>query len=133
MIGFTIRFLMEQSLENRSNNLISFYVNDSYYHTKNSQDESVIYSKTTRRDLILGQNYYRGFNRHPEETSFNDTLSIYIYQTSILDNNQWRNIIDKDLYLARYDLSFEDISKLENQLYFPPDERMGNMKIVYKK
>ena len=63
-----------------------------------------------------------------------DTLSIYIFHTDTLNQYTWEEVRDNYLILNRYDLSLDDLTKLNNkysvpEIPYPPNERMKNMKI----
>lgn len=61
-----------------------------------------------------------------------DTLMVFVFDgemmesASIVDGHkQW----DERMFLQRYDLSIEDLRRLDFQLHYPPTEAMRNMKM----
>jgi len=66
-------------------------------------------------------------------TMFNDlptdTLSIYFFSAATLNNFSWKDIKTGYKILRRYDLSLNDIKKLNNKVYYPPTPEMQHMKM----
>jgi len=58
-----------------------------------------------------------------------DTLMIYIFDEEVLKNNTWGNVIRYYLVLQRYDLSLQDLEKLNWKIYYPPTEAMKDIKM----
>ena len=58
-----------------------------------------------------------------------DTMSVFIFHTDTLNKFTWKEIKDMYLILKRYDLSYDDLVRLNNRIPYPPDERMKNMKM----
>ena len=59
----------------------------------------------------------------------NDTLSVFIFDAEVLENTDWEEIRDNYMILKRYDLSLEDLQKLDFTLYYPPTEEMKDIKM----
>ena len=59
----------------------------------------------------------------------NDTMSVFIFDSEILENIEWKEIRDNYMILKRYDLSLEDLQKLDFTLYYPPTEAMKDIKM----
>ena len=63
-----------------------------------------------------------------------DTMSVFIFHTDTLNKYTWEEVRDKYMILKRYDLSLDDLTKLNNkysvpEIPYPPDDRMKNMKM----
>ncbi len=58
-----------------------------------------------------------------------DTISFVVYDWEVLENTNWNVIRDEYKILKRYDLSLEDLQKLDFTLYYPPTEEMKDMKM----
>jgi len=58
-----------------------------------------------------------------------DTLMIYIFDEEVLKNNAWEDVINNYLVLQRYDLSLQDLEKLNWKICYPPTEAMKDMKM----
>ena len=61
-----------------------------------------------------------------------DTISFIVYDFKDLENLEWSVIRDEYKILKRYDLSLEDLKKLNFALYYPPTEEMKYMKMYPK-
>ena len=58
-----------------------------------------------------------------------DTISFVVYDWEVLENTEWEEIRDNYMILKRYDLSLEDLQKLDFTLYYPPTEAMKDMRM----
>ena len=56
-------------------------------------------------------------------------MSVFIFDSEILENIEWKEIRDNYMILKRYDLSLEDLQKLDFTLYYPPTEEMKDIKM----
>lgn len=61
-----------------------------------------------------------------------DTLSLFIFHKDTIAKYSWDEIRGDYKILTRYDLSLEDLKRLDFVLTYPPDERMNNIKIFKK-
>jgi len=58
-----------------------------------------------------------------------DTAMLFLFDDSVIENTDWK-IVEKDyLVLQRYDLSLQDLEKLNWKVYYPPTEAMKDMKM----
>ena len=67
-----------------------------------------------------------------EEIFFNlpkDTLSVFIFHTDTLTEYTWNEVRDKYMILKRYDLSLDDLRRLNFKITYPPNEIMDNIKM----
>jgi hypothetical protein len=58
-----------------------------------------------------------------------DTLMIYVFDAEIIENIPWSTIANGYMILKRYDLSLEDLAKLNWTITYPPTEEMKNIKM----
>jgi uncharacterized protein Smg (DUF494 family) len=58
-----------------------------------------------------------------------DTIVIFLFDAYTLENNAWDTIVKRYMVLQRYDLSLQDLQKLEWMLPFPPTETMKHMRM----
>jgi hypothetical protein len=79
------------------------------------------------------QSLPNGVNYDDWSTMFNslptDTLSVYVFSAETLDNSSWDDIKTGYKILKRYDLSLDDIKKLNNNISYPPTPDMQHMKM----
>ncbi|MEO6683368.1 MAG: hypothetical protein ABIN48_11165 [Ginsengibacter sp.] len=85
-----------------------------YYSTAFPEDYAVIDSKTE------WSNVYKKFPA--------DTLSIFILNSDTVKVNEWGIIRSGYKILKRYDLSLEDLKKLNWTITYPAPEAMRNIK-----
>ena len=58
-----------------------------------------------------------------------DTLSIYIFSKSVYEDTAWSNVRSGYQVLQRYDLSLENLQRLDFKVPYPPTTEMAGMKI----
>lgn len=58
-----------------------------------------------------------------------DTLSIFFFVDNVYEDSSWATVSSQYLILKRYDLSIEDLERLNFYVPFPPDETMEGIKI----
>lgn len=58
-----------------------------------------------------------------------DTLSIYLFHPDTLAKYNWQEIINDYKILIRYDVSFENLSQLNWQIHYPPNELMEGVQM----
>jgi len=56
-------------------------------------------------------------------------LCLFIFDAKVFHTYSWEEIKEGYKILKRYDLSREDIRRLNHLIVFPPDERMRNVKM----
>jgi len=59
----------------------------------------------------------------------NDTQMIFIFDGNVIWNTDWEIVARDYLVLQRYDLSLQDLQKLNWKLYYPPTEAMKDIKM----
>lgn len=57
-----------------------------------------------------------------------DTLSIYLFDDNIFSSDDWADIRENYKILMRYDLSIEDLERLNWKVTYPPSENMKDIK-----
>jgi hypothetical protein len=53
----------------------------------------------------------------------------YIFDYKVLTTNKWAEVRDNYMVTQRYDLSLDDLRRLDWKLSFPPTEEMRNIKM----
>ncbi|MDO5104977.1 hypothetical protein [Capnocytophaga sp.] len=61
-----------------------------------------------------------------------DTLSIFIFHTDTLNKYPWKEVRNGYKILKRYDLSLQDIEKLNYKVPYSPSREMEEMKMYPK-
>lgn len=61
-----------------------------------------------------------------------DTLSIFIFHTDTLNKYSWEEVRNGYKILKRYDLSLQDIERLNYNVPYPPSPEMAKMKMYPK-
>lgn len=56
-----------------------------------------------------------------------DTVSFFLFEKTVVDNNSWEDIVEHYLILQRYDFTINDLIKLKCQIYYPPIEEMSGI------
>jgi len=59
---------------------------------------------------------------------FSDTVYVYVFDAAVVDNTPWEIVAEDYLVLKRYDLSLEDLQRLDWQITYPPTEAMKDVK-----
>lgn len=58
-----------------------------------------------------------------------DTLSIFIFDAMVYEGTEWEEIRNDYKILKRYDLSIEDLERLNYTVTYPPTEEMKGIKM----
>lgn len=58
-----------------------------------------------------------------------DTLSMYFFAQDTLNKYSWEEIQAGYKVLQRYDISLQDLIRLDYTIAYPPDERMKHIKM----
>ncbi|RNC63250.1 hypothetical protein D7D25_17530 [Proteiniphilum sp. X52] len=115
-------------LKNNSNHKIDVFVAD---HNKGYPDTTLTSQRATV-NIDIQKVHYEDFSLEYEKIfSYlpSDTLSIYIFHTDTLNKYSWAIIKEKYMVLKRYDLSLDDLRKLDYTVPYPPSSAMSNMKM----
>jgi len=59
---------------------------------------------------------------------FLDTVFVYIFDAAIIENTSWDIVARDYLVLKRYDLTLEDLQRLDWRVTYPPTEAMKDVK-----
>ncbi len=118
-------------LYNNSNNPISYYM---------PWKHGIFYP-----DTILPEKnpnpwtFNKGYSIHFGEGNFHenalfamfptDTMSVFFFAPDTLAKYDWETIRQEYKILVRYDLSHNDLKKLNWRIYYPPTEAMKDMKM----
>lgn len=58
-----------------------------------------------------------------------DTIIYFIFGEEVLKNNDWELVKKNNMYLQRYDLSLDDLRKLNFTIPYPATPAMKDMKM----
>ena len=58
-----------------------------------------------------------------------DTIIVFIFHTDTLEKYPWNEVRTGYKILKRYDVSWQEMERLEGRLYYPPTEAMKDMKM----
>lgn len=120
-------------IQNNSSFSISVYFNDDenfsaiYPDTTISSFQELIYhvSSGEKKSTQLSSNWDNTFT----VTVPNDTLSIIIFHTDTLNKYSWEEIRESYNILKRYDLSLDDLKKLNFIVSYPPGAGMEGIQM----
>lgn len=75
--------------------------------------------------------HYSSFNKWEDnfENSPDDTLSIFFFHSDTLEAYSWEVIREEYKILKRYDLSLEDLQRLDFKVTYPPGPEMEGVKM----
>jgi len=65
------------------------------------------------------------FNR---SDGFLDTLYLFVFDAAVIENTSWDIVVRDQLFLKRYDLTLQDLQRLNWQVTYPPTEAMRDVK-----
>jgi len=78
----------------------------------------------------LGRQYANTLTYREFIQSYNsDTIIIFIFHTDTLSKYTWEEIREYYKILKRYDVSYQEMEKLNGRIYYPPTEAMRDMKM----
>lgn len=71
--------------------------------------------------------------REPWAEEFNElpaeTLSVFFFDKTVYEDSSWADIKNGYMVLKRYDLSLQDLERLDFDVPYPPNETMEGMQI----
>jgi hypothetical protein len=120
--------------------IINNSVHDIQYLTTIYEPDGLIYPDTILplnirppfRLSKAGKSSYMDFNMTGKDLFSevpSDTLSIFIFHPDTIALYDWETIRAEYNVLVRYDLSFEDLERLDWNVYYPPNEKMEGTKM----
>lgn len=56
-----------------------------------------------------------------------DTVSFFMFDSKVVENNTWEEVVQNYMVLQRYDFSKEDLARLNCQIFYPPTEEMSEI------
>ncbi|MFR8802900.1 MAG: hypothetical protein ACLVGR_00150 [Anaerovoracaceae bacterium] len=56
-----------------------------------------------------------------------DTVSFFIFDSKVVENNTWEEVGRNYMVLQRYDFSKEDLARLNCRIFYPPTEEMSEI------
>ena len=57
-----------------------------------------------------------------------DTLNVFVFEASVIENTPWEVVARDYLVLKRYDLTLGDLQRLDWRVTYPPTEAMKDIK-----
>lgn len=84
--------------------------------------------KETGRNIWGEMNGCKSWKEYYKNHNIKDYIYMYILDVDTLDNYSWSEIRDRNLVLARYDLTYKDLD-LFPTLYYPPTPAMRDIKM----
>lgn len=119
------------SFSNKSSSTVSyFYVKPGggklYPDTLLPDTKPLVINVPSKEDrpTYLNAKYEDVFNAIPS-----DTMSIFVFDHSIYQNTNWTTIKEQYKVLRRYDVSLQDLKKLNFQVAYPPTPAMRHIKM----
>ena len=58
-----------------------------------------------------------------------DTVSFFIFDRKVVDNNSWDDVVKNYMVLQRYDFSKDDLVRLRCQIYYLPTKEMSEIRM----
>lgn len=95
-------------------------------HTVKSNSNEFIFHTDRSRGCIEGT--FKDKETYPNSAYDYDTFNVKIMDASMVHNTSWDTIVKHYMLLKRYDLSLEDLQKLDWTLTYPPTEAMRNIR-----
>lgn len=56
-----------------------------------------------------------------------DTVSFFMFDSKVVENNTWEEVVQNYMVLQRYDFSKEDLARLNCRIFYPPTEEMSEI------
>ena len=53
--------------------------------------------------------------------------SFFIFDSKVVENNTWEEVVQNYMVLQRYDFSKEDLARLNCRIFYPPTEEMSEI------
>ena len=124
------------AIEFSNNSDMTLYVKDDSFYLVDSPDpfdirkrsyfhpgQKNIKSHSVSKDAISSRNCWEYSFRSAIEM-----LYIYVFDAAVVENTPWEVIARDYLVLKRYDLSLEDLQKLDWRVTYPPTDAMKDIK-----
>jgi len=119
------------NIDNNSAGIVYFYAYDEFSEI---QYPDTVLPSTNPGPTKLGSGarfYIR--DREPWAELINelssDTLSIFFFADNTYEDSSWSAISNQYLILKRYDLSIEDLERINFKVPYPPDETMEGIQM----
>lgn|SRR5690554_2027689 len=69
-------------------------------------------------NLILSNNEIVQGEEFNEILSDDGVLYIWLFDEEVINNNSWEDIVDNDMYLIRYELTFQDLEDMNWEIEY---------------
>lgn len=116
---------------NQSSQMIYFLPYDKFSEIQ-YPDTTLPIQKPDATILGIGAKFYID-KREPWSNEINelpaDTLSIFFFDKTVFEDSSWTEITNNYLVLKRYDLSLQDLERLNFNVPYPPDETMEGIQM----
>lgn len=122
------------TIKNHSSDTIRFYVG-SLGSEHVYPDTLLPAEKPSFGKILRSRSGYRDSSLPWEEVFAHlpyDTLSIFILDNSVFENEEWPVIRDQYKILKRYDVSIQDLQNMDFNVTYPPDSTMDGIKMYPK-
>ena len=77
-----------------------------------------------RRAISSSDCFEKLFNRE----GYSGTVYVYVFDSEVVENTPWEVVARDYLVLKRYDLTLEDLQRLDWKITYPPTEAMKDVK-----
>lgn len=121
-------------VQNHSTHSISVYLNENENHfaiypdtTISSIQNGIVKIPSGEKKAVAGGS--ASWESIFEVSIPNDTLSLFVFHTDTLSKYSWSEIRKDYKVLKRYDLSYNDLERLNWVLNYPPTPEMGGIKM----
>lgn len=113
-------------IKNESNQLVHFLVGYNYPDTTipDAYNKRKGVSTNSKTSYDSKEKWKDVFKALPS-----DTLSVFIFSIDDLNKYDWQTVRKEYKILKRYDVSLQDLERLEYLLTYPPNEAMKNVKM----
>ena len=133
------KFVMDRDfplyLQNNSIRSVRAYSNDDINYSALYPDTSISdFKMRLSVEVHSGERKTIAGGSAPWKSTFEvsvpyDTFSIFVFEVDTLQAYSWNEIIEDYKVLQRYDLSLEDLERLDYKLSYPPDAKMSGVKM----
>jgi len=89
------------------------------------EDHKVYSGDQDNRSAMGGRSCYEDA---PTLDGFTDTVFVYVFDAELIENTPWDIVVKDYLVLKRYDLSLDDLRRLDWRVTYPPTDAMKDIK-----
>lgn len=85
---------------------------DVYFQIR-GKDPIYYSSPPSKSRLILSNSFHTGKDEFKALLQNGNKMYIWLFDKKVIDSIPWKEVIEKDLYLIRYDLTLEDLEEMD--------------------